>query len=93
MSSEGNDLKNDLQEYNNKFFWRFKVKQAKKILETAKKIFNDKLVVAFSGGKDSLAALHLAKEVIGEEITVLYNNTTVEFPETLRYIKDLTLPF
>lgn len=45
-------------------------------------------VVAFSGGKNSLVALHLTIQAIGNPV-VVFNNTTNEFPENLRYVRDL----
>lgn len=41
-----------------------------------------------SGGKDSLVALHLALK-INPEIPVIFNNTTVEFPETVEFVRKL----
>jgi len=45
-------------------------------------------VVLFSGGKDSLVALHLALQE-NPNIPVLFNDTRDEFPETIQYIDDL----
>lgn len=84
VSSEKN-----LENANEEIFWKFRVMQAKYVLRIAKKLFGDRLVIAFSGGKDSLVALHLALETLGNDIPVIYNNTTVEFPETLNYVKKL----
>lgn len=50
--------------------------------------FDSNLAVAFSGGKDSLLVLHFARE-IRPEIPVVFNNTGVEYPETVTYVKDL----
>lgn len=67
---------------------RYKVKQALWIVRRATELFPNKLAIAFSGGKDSLVSLHLALKV-DRDIPVIYNNTTIEFPETLRYVKEL----
>ena len=49
-----------------------------------------KVVVTFSGGKDSLAALLLAIERWGKEnITVVFCDTGWEHPLTYQYIKDI----
>lgn len=77
------------EEINADFFWRYRVKQAEEIIKKADEIFNGKLLVAFSGGKDSLTALHLTLKII-PDVTVLFNNTTIEFPETLEYVKNLS---
>ncbi len=46
------------------------------------------VVVAFSGGKDSLATLLLVDKVI-EDYRVIFTNTGIEFPETLEAVKRL----
>lgn len=44
--------------------------------------------VTFSGGKDSLAVLLLALKVFDKsELEIFFNNTGIEFPETLEYIE------
>jgi len=73
---------------NSRIFYEFRVKQAREIVKEANDIFSGKLPLAFSGGKDSLAVLHIALD-INPSIPVIYNNTTVEFPETLQYVKKL----
>ena len=77
-----------IEQCNSSIFYDFRVKQAKRIISKAVEIFSGKLPVAFSGGKDSLVVLHLALEV-DPNIRVIYNNTTVEFPETIQYVKQL----
>lgn len=64
-----------------------KIKKSMKALEDA---FNEskRPCVAFSGGKASLVALHLSLE-INPKVMVLFNNTTNEFPETLKYVRRL----
>jgi len=44
--------------------------------------------VAFSGGKDSIVVLHLVRELMPDVITI-FDNTGVEFPETIKYVKTL----
>jgi len=76
-------------EANKHIYLEFKIRQAVKILELAKEIFGNEIAVAFSGGKDSLVVLHLALKVLGSNVKVIYNSTTVEFPETENYVKEL----
>jgi len=45
--------------------------------------------VAFSGGKDSVATLHLALQV-DTNVPVVFFDSGLEYPETYRYITDLT---
>jgi len=44
--------------------------------------------VAFSGGKNSLVVLHMVLQH-KPDVMVLFNNTTNEFPETLKYVRSL----
>ena len=73
---------------NSECFYEFKVRQAREIIVKANEMFSGNLPIAFSGGKDSLAVLHIALDV-NPNFPVIYNNTSVEFPETLRYVRDL----
>jgi phosphoadenosine phosphosulfate reductase len=77
-----------IEQCNGKFFYDFKVRQAREIVKSANEIFSGRLPLAFSGGKDSLVVLHIALEV-NPNIPIIYNNTTVEFPETLQYVRKL----
>lgn len=79
-----------LTKANGRIYRRFRVKQAQEILRAAQELFGEKMAVAFSGGKDSLVALHLALRTLGSETKVIYNNTTVEFPDTIEYVKSLS---
>ena len=74
---------------NEHIYWDFKVAQAEKILRSAHQIFGENLVIAFSGGKDSLVTLHLALHTISPNISVLFSSTTVEFPDTIEYVRNL----
>lgn len=48
----------------------------------------DKVVVAFSGGKDSLLVLHLVRQYY-PQVAVCFNNTGVEYPETSAFVKQI----
>ncbi|RLE82034.1 MAG: hypothetical protein DRJ51_02505 [Thermoprotei archaeon] len=56
--------------------------------EVAKKlnIPRDRIFVSFSGGKDSLATLLISTKAFGN-IPVLFNDTGIELPETVEYVK------
>lgn len=46
------------------------------------------LVVSFSGGKDSTVIADLVKKSLGlVYMDLIFNNTTLEFPQTLQYVK------
>jgi len=49
------------------------------------KSVNKPVTVAFSGGKDSLATLMLVLKALGSKIKVLFIDTGIEFPETVKY--------
>jgi phosphoadenosine phosphosulfate reductase len=85
---ENASLAKQIERCNSRFFYKFRVGQAKEIIATTNELFQGKLPIAFSGGKDSLAVLHLALE-INPNLPVIFNNTTVEFPQTIQYVKRL----
>lgn len=68
-----------------------KEREAVSFLRSLREKYKLPIVVSFSGGKDSLVTLHLALKAFGpEEITVLFNDTGIEFPQTVRYVKEIT---
>jgi 3'-phosphoadenosine 5'-phosphosulfate sulfotransferase (PAPS reductase)/FAD synthetase len=64
-----------------------KVEMANEVLRMLFKA-TDKIAVAFSGGRDSLVAMHLTLQ-IKPDVMVMLVNTTIEFPESLVYIREL----
>jgi len=51
----------------------------------------DTVIIPWSGGKDSTAALLLALKVFGsKKVTAIYANTGLEFPWTLEYVEKVT---
>ena len=83
-----NLIERQILEANRKIYYDFRVRQAREITKTANSIFQENLALAFSGGKDSLVVLHLALNS-NPDITVIFNNTTVNFPESIKHVKDL----
>ena len=49
---------------------------------------NHSFAVSFSGGKDSVVTLYLAKKVINNFDTI-WMNTTIDFPETEKYVHEI----
>ncbi|WP_297464266.1 phosphoadenosine phosphosulfate reductase family protein, partial [Thermococcus sp.] len=67
-----------------------KVTEAREFMRRVSEKYSDlPVAVAFSGGKDSLAVLGLALEEFGGDFTVFFNNTGIEFPETIEYVEKL----
>jgi len=63
------------------------------IQQTSEKT-NLPIVVAFSGGKDSLAVLLLTKKALTEKpFAVMFVNTGIEFPETIENVYSTTAKF
>ena len=74
----------------NKPVLRFLEKEAiRAIDEIAQKYPNRKLVVSFSGGKDSAVVAHLVERAVGvtRPITLFFADTTLEHPETSDYVQ------
>ncbi len=59
------------------------IEQAKKDLQNFKEIY-----VMFSGGKDSLVALHLTKSIFQEKTKALFINTGIPTPGVIDYVKE-----
>ncbi len=70
-----------------------KIKKGKKIIQkAAKKYPKEKLAVAWTGGKDSTVLLHIVKGVFKGKIPfpVVFNDSTMEFPEIYEFVDRLT---
>ena len=65
-----------------------KVTYSKKLIEKAYEVYGDKLSVSCSFGKDSMVVLHMALEV-NPDIVVLWANTGVEYPETVKFARKI----
>lgn len=58
------------------------------VKETADKFGREKIVISFSGGKDSTATAHLVTTALSDpSIIHIFGNTTLEFPLTEEYAK------
>jgi len=69
------------------------------IRETIKSYPGRKPIVSFSGGKDSTVVSYLVRKALEtDEVLHVFGNTTIEYPDTLNYIKrffrnDKRIPF
>jgi len=64
---------------------RIMASKAKKFISVMYEKIRKPVIVSFSGGKDSLVALHLSLG-LGFEPVVLFNNTGIELPETVETV-------
>ncbi|AFK21792.1 putative 3'-phosphoadenosine 5'-phosphosulfate sulfotransferase [Pyrococcus sp. ST04] len=65
-----------------------KVEEAKDFMKRIAEKYKLPIAVAYSGGKDSLAVLGLALETF-DSFAVFFNNTGIEFPETLENVEEI----
>lgn len=49
----------------------------------------DKAYIAFSGGKDSVALLHICDDVLPQDLPVIFSDTDMELPDTYRTWEDV----
>lgn len=57
------------------------------IKKTAKLHRDKKILVSFSGGKDSAVTSYLVYKALGQ-VKLVFSNTSIEFPETVKFVKD-----
>lgn len=62
-----------------------KIRYAVRLIEIGLELA-ERAIVAWSGGKDSGVLLHLIQQIV-PDIDIIFNNTGVEFPETLKFVK------
>jgi phosphoadenosine phosphosulfate reductase len=70
-----------------------KINKAKSVIKKAYRMFPaEKIVIAWTGGKDSTILLHLVRETFNGKIPfpVMFNDSTMEFEEIYDFIKRIT---
>ncbi|MEM0240131.1 MAG: phosphoadenosine phosphosulfate reductase family protein [Candidatus Nezhaarchaeales archaeon] len=75
----------------NKYFLEEKEREAIAFVQDVCSKVNKPILVSFSGGKDSFATLIIVKkalESLGKEFYVLFSDTKIEYPETIRYVEE-----
>ena len=65
-----------------------KLDETREVIKHHFEEFGDRAPVAFSGGKDSELVVWLSLQ-ISPEVPVIFNNTGVEYPETVQFVADL----
>ncbi|MHA1594840.1 MAG: phosphoadenosine phosphosulfate reductase domain-containing protein [Candidatus Baldrarchaeia archaeon] len=80
----GGQTWHDVLEANSEFLEKEEQKSISLIRKVVRKYKKD-VTVAFSGGKDSLATLLLAMKALDTSFKILYVDTGIEFPETVKY--------
>ena len=69
-------------------------KRAITAINDARRLHSDlPLSVSFSGGKDSLVCLQLARKIPNLDFRILFVNTSLEFQETIDYVEELISKF
>ena len=63
------------------------MERLQKASEVSLRMFQQPLVITYSGGKDSDVLLHLA-EISGRPFEVLHSLTTADAPETVQHVRD-----
>lgn len=64
-------------------------KALKLAAELSREYYGKKLIIAYSGGKDSDVMLHLAEECLApEDFEVMNSHTSVDAPPTVRHIRE-----
>jgi len=64
-----------------------KIRYAERLIEAAL-LLTDRPIVCWSGGKDSTVLLHLTRKLC-PDIAVMFNDSGVEFPETIDFVHRL----
>jgi phosphoadenosine phosphosulfate reductase len=70
-----------------------KIKKSQKAIKKAYQQFpREKIVIAWTGGKDSTVLLHLVRSIFNSVVPfpVMFNDSTMEFEEIYEFIKELT---
>ncbi len=78
----------DVLKYNDYYIYYYKSRAVKFIYTMAEKV-RKSITVSFSGGKDSLVALHLVLEA-GYRPIMIFNDTGLELPETIEIVRKVS---
>lgn len=70
-----------------------KIAKTKKIIKKAEKLYGfEKIAIAWKGGKDTTTLMHIILTLYDGRIPfkVMFNDTTLEFPETYKFIEEVS---
>ena len=68
--------------------------EAIKFVRQTVRDYNDrKVFVSFSGGKDSIVTAILVSEALPDKPTLFFSDTTLEHPQTYKFINDFTIKY
>ena len=87
QSKPRNSTWSDVVKANDYYIYYYKSRALKFIHVMAEKV-RKPIIVSFSGGKDSLVALHLTLEA-GYKPAIVFNDTGIEMPETYEFIEEI----
>ncbi|GAB6147859.1 phosphoadenosine phosphosulfate reductase domain-containing protein [Stetteria hydrogenophila] len=87
-SSRVNSTWDDAIKVNDYYIYYYKSRALKFIHVMVEKV-KKPVLVSFSGGKDSLVALHLTLEA-GYRPTLIFNDTGIEMPETIKAVEEVS---
>ena len=86
--SSGGQTWNDVVKANETYMNDF-VERSHKFIKNVSSSVDRPATVSYSGGKDSLAVLHLVSECL-DDYDLLFADTGIEFPETVKNVHDVT---
>ncbi|WP_342303835.1 phosphoadenosine phosphosulfate reductase family protein [Methanolobus sp. ZRKC5] len=84
----GGQTWNDVVKANETYMNDF-VERSHKFIKNVSSSVDRPATVSYSGGKDSLAVLHLVSECL-DDYDLIFADTGIEFPETLKNVHDVT---
>ena len=81
----------DIVVYNTKIIQKYE-QESIEFVQKIKDELQLPMVVSFSGGKDSLVTLAIIQQAFSkEDYKVMFVDTGIEFPETIKYVKDVSV--